>query len=54
LAPEAVVVVFDQVWLPEQWVVVAGTGAECWPQQAGDAPQAIGEAFGLALPMLVE
>jgi hypothetical protein len=38
LIPEAVVVVFDQVWPLEQRVVVARAGLGHSPQQAGDAP----------------
>src|SRR5215472_10527096 len=44
LVPEAVVVVFDQVWPIEQRVaVVAGSGLERSPQQAGHAPDAIAD-----------
>jgi len=40
--PEAVVVVFDQVWSREQRVVEAATGLGYSPQQAGNTSQAIG------------
>src|SRR6266700_6570057 len=41
LVPEAVVVVFDQVWPLEQRGAVAATGLGRSPQQAGNAPQEI-------------
>jgi hypothetical protein len=44
LIPEAVIVVFDQVWPLEQRVAVAAVGLERSPQQAGNAPQAGGTA----------
>ncbi len=45
LVPEAVVVVFDQVWPLEQRVAVAATGLGRSPQQAGNAPQEIATDF---------
>jgi hypothetical protein len=45
LVPEAVVVVFDQVWPVEQRVVAAGAGFGRALQQVGQVPQAIAADF---------
>jgi hypothetical protein len=45
LVPQAIVIVFDQVWPLEQRVVAASAGLGHSPQQADDAPQAIATDF---------
>lgn len=48
LIPEAVIVVFDQVWSLEQRVAVIAASLEHSPEQAGNAPQVIATGFRAA------